>query len=192
MIMAACSSSKKQITPVNNTVHTTVVSDGEETKKIYPAKSNSKSSFAKMEIMATRIKNEMKGVELQQVGNNLNIILDEQPDKIQLFTGSGSYISVPGKEMLQNFTAILKENKEISVRVSSHVVVGNAATNMALSQRRAKAIGDYFFARGISPHRLMIRWYGETQPIIKGNYLTIKSKNRRMEFFICDVENNRK
>lgn len=40
---------------------------------------------------------------------------------------------------------------------------GDPGTNLALSERRARAVGDYLMARGITPDRLLLNYYGDSR-----------------------------
>jgi outer membrane protein OmpA-like peptidoglycan-associated protein len=59
--------------------------------------------------------------------------------------------------------------------------VGNAVTNLKLSQERANAVRDYLIKKGIPSNRVLAKGYGDTQPIDKNNTEEGKRKNRRTE-----------
>lgn len=40
---------------------------------------------------------------------------------------------------------------------------GNAAVNLDLSERRAKAVRNYLIARGVSAERLLVNYYGDSR-----------------------------
>lgn len=84
--------------------------------------------------------------------------------------------------ILEGVTATLKRYPKFNVEVAGHTDSrGNSAHNLDLSNRRAKAVMDYFIAHGIAADRLSAKGYGETQPI--GNNYTEEGrvKNRRVE-----------
>ncbi len=66
---------------------------------------------------------------------------------------------------LQEIIQILKNNT-ISVEIRSHTdAKGTSEVNLALSERRAKAVYDYLVANGVNKHRLKFKGYGETMII---------------------------
>ena len=58
---------------------------------------------------------------------------------------------------------------------------GGDEYNLALGQRRAEAVSDYFVLNGISPDRITVKSYGEERPIEFGQDEKSYSKNRRVE-----------
>ena len=58
------------------------------------------------------------------------------------------------------------KNSEVSVEIRSHTDSRGASDlNLALSERRAKAVYDYLVKNGVSKHRLKYKGYGETMLI---------------------------
>ncbi len=53
--------------------------------------------------------------------------------------------------------------------------------NMVLSLRRAKAIANILISNGISPDRISVAGYGDTQPIDSNDTEEGRAKNRRVE-----------
>jgi outer membrane protein OmpA-like peptidoglycan-associated protein len=45
--------------------------------------------------------------------------------------------------------------------------LGSEAANLALSRRRVEAVRDYLVAHGVPRERIVIAWYGETQPNVE-------------------------
>ena len=66
--------------------------------------------------------------------------------------------------------------------------VGTDTYNMGLSQRRATAVGDYLKAAGVSSSRLIIKWYGESQPKVENTSDANRALNRRVQFVITANE----
>jgi OOP family OmpA-OmpF porin len=89
--------------------------------------------------------------------------------------------------ILEGVTATLKRYPGFKVEVAGHTDSrGSSDHNIDLSNRRAKAVMDYFIAHGIAADRLSAKGYGETQPI--GNNYTEEGrmKNRRVELRTLD------
>lgn len=66
---------------------------------------------------------------------------------------------------LDSLVLFLEENIKITVEIMSHTDrVGDDATNMDLSDRRAKSVVDYLVSKGIEKERLSSKGYGESVP----------------------------
>jgi len=73
-------------------------------------------------------------------------------------------------------------NSDGNVRLEGHADErGTREYNMALGERRAKAIADYLTLNGISRARVEAISYGEEQPLSGGSSEMSYSKNRRVE-----------
>ncbi|MFY7651246.1 MAG: OmpA family protein, partial [Chitinophagaceae bacterium] len=59
--------------------------------------------------------------------------------------------------------------------------VGRAASNKALSQKRADSIKKYIVEKGVSADRITAIGYGMEKPIAENTSLEGRSKNRRVE-----------
>jgi len=115
------------------------------------------------------------------------------------------------KKELNNLVAILKENKDIKIEISSHT---DASRNVAmatsilkgkgleysaaahdemskkynnrLSQQRANSVVNYLIAKGIPKSRLVAKGYGEENPVASNDTNEGKQKNRRTEFKVLE------
>jgi peptidoglycan-associated lipoprotein len=85
------------------------------------------------------------------------------------------------RRVLDAHIALLKENNN-SVRLEGHTDErGTREYNMALGERRAKAVVDYMAVNGIARYRLETVSYGEERPAMAGSNEAAWSKNRRVE-----------
>lgn len=76
----------------------------------------------------------------------------------------------------------LKANPNMIIEVAGHTDnVGDDKFNMRLSQKRANAVREYLIKHGISPHRIIAKGYGETQPITTNKTEIGRRRNRRVE-----------
>ena len=72
------------------------------------------------------------------------------------------------------------EFSHLKIRIEGHTnAVGNRDFNLALSERRAKAVADYLAAHGISQDRIEAKGYGFEKPRIEGD--PDDPRNRRVE-----------
>ena len=81
---------------------------------------------------------------------------------------------------------ILKSNPQIRITVEGHCDErGTNEYNLALGERRAKAVRDYLVAAGIDATRISIISYGEERPFILGHDETAWRWNRRGHFVVA-------
>ena len=85
-------------------------------------------------------------------------------------------------QILKSLTSALNENKSIQVTLAGHADErGTREYNLALGQRRAETVSDYFILNGISKNRITVKSYGEERPLALGQDDASYSKNRRVE-----------
>ena len=85
-------------------------------------------------------------------------------------------------QILKSVTSALNENKSIQVTLAGHADErGTREYNLALGQRRAETVSDYFILNGISKNRISVKSYGEERPLALGQDDESYSKNRRVE-----------
>jgi len=146
-----------------------------------------------MDKQAEKIKNEIPGAEVQRVGEGIIVTFSEKnPDGSKMgvyFDFDKSEITSNSKLALNKLIQIFKEYPETNLLVEGHTDDKGADTyNLALSERRATAVGNYLKNNGISPSRLTINWYGETQPKTDNTSDVSRAENRRVEFAITANE----
>jgi peptidoglycan-associated lipoprotein len=85
-------------------------------------------------------------------------------------------------QTLKSAVAAMKDNPSIKITISGHADErGTREYNLALGQRRAESVRDYFAINGINANRIMVKSYGEERPILDGSNEASYSKNRRAE-----------
>jgi len=90
---------------------------------------------------------------------------------------------------LDKLVALLKDNPDITIELSSHTdSVDTEAYNQRLSQRRAESAVNYIVSAGIDRSRITAKGYGESRPIAPNtnpdgtDNPEGRQKNRRTEF----------
>jgi outer membrane protein OmpA-like peptidoglycan-associated protein/tetratricopeptide (TPR) repeat protein len=107
------------------------------------------------------------------------------------------YIRPDAAVELDKLVAILKDNPEIKIELSSHTDSRQTAEyNMDLSNRRAQSATDYIIEAGIDTERITAKGYGESLLIISDEEInslpTVEEReaahqiNRRTEFKILE------
>jgi peptidoglycan-associated lipoprotein len=85
-------------------------------------------------------------------------------------------------QTLKSAVAAMKDNPSIKITISGHADErGTREYNLALGQRRAESVRNYFAINGINANRIMVKSYGEERPILDGSNEASYSKNRRAE-----------
>ena len=85
-------------------------------------------------------------------------------------------------QTLKSAVSAMKDNQSIRITISGHAdEQGTREYNLALGQRRADAVKDYFVLSGIDINRISVKSYGEERPISYGSDESSYAKNRRAE-----------
>ena len=85
-------------------------------------------------------------------------------------------------QTLKSAVAAMKDNSSIKITISGHADErGTREYNLALGQRRAESVRDYFAVNGINANRVTVKSYGEERPLSDGSDETSYAKNRRAE-----------
>ena len=89
------------------------------------------------------------------------------------------------RPILDEAVTVLNRRKDINVDVIGHTdSTGTTQYNQGLSERRAKAVYDYFVDKGIAADRLATMGYGETRPAHSNATREGRAKNRRVELVV--------
>ena len=85
-------------------------------------------------------------------------------------------------QTLKSAVLAMKDNQSIRITIAGHADErGTREYNLALGQRRADAVKDYFVLSGIDKNRISVKSYGEERPASFGSDEVSYSKNRRAE-----------
>jgi len=147
----------------------------------------------KMDKQAEKIKTEIPGAKVERVGEGIRVTFDEaNPDgsKAGVYFATNKYDITPNSKLaLDKMIKIFNEYPDTDLLVEGHTDdVGKDEYNLGLSQRRAEAVANYLRNTGIASERLIIKWYGESQPIADNSTTESKALNRRVEFVITANE----
>ncbi|MCZ6831982.1 MAG: peptidoglycan-associated lipoprotein Pal [Gammaproteobacteria bacterium] len=97
------------------------------------------------------------------------------------FEFDSSTLQPAGREVLDAHLALAKTNTK-SIRLDGHTDErGTREYNMALGERRAKAVADYLSVNGVASYRIEAVSYGEERPVAYGSGEANWSQNRRVE-----------
>lgn len=98
------------------------------------------------------------------------------------FDYDSANLSEDARTALKANAAILKADPSVDVLVAGHCDErGTVAYNLALGQRRAKEVRDYYILLGVDGTRIATISYGKEQPLCSESTDACWSKNRRAE-----------
>ena len=96
-----------------------------------------------------------------------------------------SEIRADSERMLRAKVEILRASPSLQVRIEGHADErGSTEYNLALGNRRAEAVRQFFTSFGLDASRFEITSYGEERPAASGSSESAWSQNRRAEFVI--------
>lgn len=89
----------------------------------------------------------------------------------------------PAAEIVLDEAAnVIQENPDVRIEVAGHTdSVGSETYNQSLSERRARAVRLYLVSHGVDSDRLVVRGYGESQPVADNGNPDGRAENRRVE-----------
>ena len=90
--------------------------------------------------------------------------------------------SMPALERLYDF---MKNNPGVKIEISGHTDnVGGPDYNMKLSKKRAEAVAEYLFGRGVKNNRISSKGYGYSNSAVDNDNEINRQKNRRVEITV--------
>jgi peptidoglycan-associated lipoprotein len=99
------------------------------------------------------------------------------------FNYDQAQLSGEARKALQGNAEWMKNKTDTVLQVEGHCDNrGSTEYNLALGERRAKAVRAYLVSLGVDANRLSIMSYGEEKPMVQGESEDAWSKNRRANF----------
>lgn len=103
-------------------------------------------------------------------------------ERVLPFEFDSADLSAANRDRLKRHAAFLAADKGATARLEGHTdEQGTLEYNMALGERRARAVAIYLQSLGVSADRLDIISYGETKPVAEGEDEAAWAQNRRVE-----------
>lgn len=101
------------------------------------------------------------------------------------FALDSALLSDQAQALLNSKAYYLRTNQDIMVTIEGHCDDrGTNAYNIALGERRAESVKNFFVDLGIKANRLNTISYGEERPIAMGQNEVSWAKNRRAQFVL--------
>jgi outer membrane protein OmpA-like peptidoglycan-associated protein len=134
----------------------------------------------KMDRQAQELTQAIPTAEVNRVGEGINVTFDSS----LAFQINSAELNASYKDDLKSAAAVFKSYEDTNILIEGHTDdSGSAEYNMALSEKRAKAVSNFLIANGVDGSRLTTKWYGESQPKFPNDEAN-RAKNRRVELAI--------
>ena len=137
---------------------------------------------------AVAVANNRATTELASLGSGFGVkdLLFALNDSVFSFASDSAEVPEAMAPFLKTAAADLKQLK------AGHVLeiagytdnTGDAALNLALSQRRAEAVREALIKYGVDPDMLVAKGYGEADPVASNDTADGRLKNRRIEYHV--------
>ena len=137
---------------------------------------------------AVAVANGRATTELASLGSGFGVkdLLFALNDSVFSFASDSAEVPEAMAPFLKTAAADLKQLK------AGHVLeiagytdnTGDAALNLALSQRRAEAVREALIKYGVGPDMLVAKGYGEADPVASNDTAEGRLKNRRIEYHV--------
>lgn len=126
------------------------------------------------------------GIDVTEADNGQSILVN-LPDGVT-FDVDSSTLKPQFRATLDQIAQSLQTYPNSLIDVYGHTdSTGADQYNQALSERRAKTVGDYLTMRGITGARVRSLGYGESMPIANNNTESGRALNRRVEIKIVPI-----
>ncbi|MCB0274757.1 MAG: OmpA family protein [Calditrichaeota bacterium] len=134
-----------------------------------------------MDKQAEEIREDIDGARIERVGEGIKITFDSGI----MFDVNKSDLKGEAETNLAKLATILNKYPDTEILLEGHTDnTGAEDYNMALSERRAQHVADYLRAQSVGSGRLIIKGYGEVQPVADNESAEGRQLNRRVEVAI--------
>lgn len=105
------------------------------------------------------------------------------------FEFNSTTITKETKPALENMVELMANNSAYYIVLVGHTDnVGSASVNDKISFGRANAVAKMLVELGVENDRIILEWKGEEEPLAPNDREEGRAKNRRVEFYIVEVE----
>lgn len=102
--------------------------------------------------------------------------------RVLYFDFDSSNVTDEQREIIDAHAAFLSNNPDVSVVLEGHADErGTREYNLALGERRAKAVEQLLLVQGVSPDQIQVISFGEERPVALENNESAWRLNRRVE-----------
>lgn len=140
---------------------------------------------AYMDVQARKLREQLvgTGVQVKELDGRIYLIM---PGNIT-FNTNEAVIKQGFTPVLDSVALVIKEYNKTMVQVYGYTDnTGTAATNNALSLRRANAVSNYLRLRGVDGNRIITDGLGSSNPIASNATAAGREQNRRVEIVLIN------
>lgn len=140
---------------------------------------------AYMDIQARKLREELQGtgVQVAQEGGRVYLIM---PGNVTFDTNQ-AVIRSGFQPVLNSVAKVINEYDKTMVEIIGYTdSTGSAATNNALSLRRANAVSNYLRLQGVDGNRIVTDGLGSQNPIASNATAAGREQNRRVEITLIN------
>ena len=120
--------------------------------------------------------------EITMTKKGENIILDHL-----IFEQGKGTISKESFPSLDEVVAMLEDHPSMVIQLEGHTdFIGNAKSNLKLSQERVDAVKNYCVEKGAIKNRIKTKAFGGTNPLSRENTEEARRMNRRVELRVLE------
>mgnify|MGYP006266269465 CR=1 FL=1 len=134
-----------------------------------------------MDQQAEELEDKIEGAEVNRVGEGILVTFDSG----LLFDFDSDDLRAQTRDNLEEMPDILQEYEDTQLLVEGHTDdVGSDTYNQALSRDRAQSVARFLSQEGVNRSRMVIKGYGEAQPVADNDTEKGRQQNRRVEIAI--------
>ena len=116
-----------------------------------------------------------------------SVILENAMTNLE-FDKNSADIKTTSIGYIRNIGKLMLGNKNMILIISGHTDSdASEEYNYSLSAKRAKSVRDFLVKMGVQKSRLIIDFYGESQPLLPNTNESNMQKNRRVEFTVTFI-----
>ena len=124
------------------------------------------------------------GVGVERVGDNITLVM---PGNFTFATDS-SDLRPQFFSVLNSVSKVVNEFDQTVIEVAGHTdSTGSTEYNQALSERRARSVGEYLYNQDVMDQRIMTVGMGELRPIADNGTSQGRQANRRVELTLVPI-----
>lgn len=134
-----------------------------------------------MDKQAEELKNDLKGAQVERVGEGILITFDSG----LLFEHDSFGLQSATKSNLTDLAKTLNKYDDTNILIEGHTDgTGEDDYNQTLSEKRANQVENYLVSQNVKDARISTKGYGEKQPLQTNDTEAGKQSNRRVEVAI--------
>lgn len=134
-----------------------------------------------MDKQAEEIRRDLKNAKVERIGEGIKITFSSGI----LFDVNSHVLRSEARKNVNDLSQILQKYEDTNILVEGHTdSTGSDNYNMTLSESRASSVSSQLKNQGVSPSRITIDGYGESQPIAENGTVSGRQQNRRVEIAI--------